>query len=101
MINSKHLKSFLLLQSRFGEPFNIESQEIFASIAEFVKAFKREADLILVTAGKLNRFVCVFVCLFVCLFVEFLLTSCHLFSHVSKHKLKVLGRRVECKNAKL
>ncbi|XP_071505640.1 uncharacterized protein [Diadema antillarum] len=40
---------------RFGEPFNLESQEVFSSIAEFVKTFKREADLILVTNGKLNR----------------------------------------------
>ncbi|XP_030831185.1 uncharacterized protein LOC100890634 isoform X2 [Strongylocentrotus purpuratus] len=49
----KNLFEQMLL--RFGENVNVESQEIFSSIAEFVKAFKREVDLIMVTAGKLNR----------------------------------------------
>lgn len=41
---------------RYGEPVATESGEIFSAVSEFVKAFKREADLILVTARGLQRY---------------------------------------------
>ncbi|XP_072013968.1 uncharacterized protein [Amphiura filiformis] len=37
---------------RFGEPCHAESEEIFSAISEFVKAFKREADITLMAAGQ-------------------------------------------------
>ena len=39
-------------QVRFGEPQHAESEEIFTAISEFVKSFKREADITLMAAGQ-------------------------------------------------